>query len=143
MIWRLCNEHDLTAGKPTYPDAAHWKMAARCECYASLPTGMAYAELACLPAITGLYTTVVCLVAYALFGPSTYLVLGPDSSPGPMIAAVILPLAAGGPLGCTAHLCQCQPVPQLCPGTNRSYRTQSLLGFGSCRTNHRCRHHCG
>jgi high affinity sulfate transporter 1 len=56
---------------------------------------MAYAELAGLPAITGLYTTVVCLFAYAAFGPSPYLVLGPDSSLGPMIAAAILPLAAG------------------------------------------------
>jgi len=60
-----------------------------------VPQGMAYAELAGLPAITGLYTTVACLVAYAAFGPSPYLVLGPDSSLGPMIAAVILPLAAG------------------------------------------------
>jgi high affinity sulfate transporter 1 len=60
-----------------------------------VPQGMAYAELAGLPAITGLYTTVVCLVAYAAFGPSPYLVLGPDSSLGPIIAAVILPLAAG------------------------------------------------
>ena len=60
-----------------------------------VPQGMAYAELAGLPAITGLYTTVVCLAAYALFGPSPNLVLGPDSSLGPMIAAVILPLAGG------------------------------------------------
>lgn len=60
-----------------------------------VPQGMAYAELAGLPAITGLYTTVVCLLAYAAFGPSPYLVLGPDSSLGPMIAATILPLAAG------------------------------------------------
>lgn len=60
-----------------------------------VPQGMAYAELAGLPPITGLYTTVVCLLAYAVFGPSPYLVLGPDSSLGPMIAAVILPLAAG------------------------------------------------
>ncbi|HSM33373.1 MAG TPA: SulP family inorganic anion transporter, partial [Anaerolineae bacterium] len=60
-----------------------------------VPQGMAYAELAGLPAITGLYTTIVCLVAYAVFGPSPYLVLGPDSSLGPIIAAVILPLAAG------------------------------------------------
>jgi len=58
---------------------------------------MAYAELAGLPAITGLYTTVVCLIAYAAFGPSPSLVLGPDSSLGPMIAAVILPLAGGDP----------------------------------------------
>ena len=61
----------------------------------SCPQGMAYAELSGLPAITGLYTTVVCLVAYALVGPSPILVLGPDSSLGPMIAATILPLAAG------------------------------------------------
>lgn len=60
-----------------------------------VPQGMAYAELAGLPAITGLYTTVVCLVAYAVFGPSPYLMLGPDSSLGPIIAAIILPLAAG------------------------------------------------
>lgn len=60
-----------------------------------VPQGMAYAELAGLPAITGLYTTVVCLIAYALVGPSPVLVLGPDSSLGPMIAAVVLPLAAG------------------------------------------------
>jgi len=57
-----------------------------------VPQGMAYAELAGLPAITGLYTTVMCLVAYAAFGPSPYLVLGPDSSLGPMIAAAIMPL---------------------------------------------------
>jgi MFS superfamily sulfate permease-like transporter len=56
---------------------------------------MAYAELAGLPAITGLYTTVVCLFAYAAFGPSPYLILGPDSALGPLIAAAILPLAAG------------------------------------------------
>ena len=62
-----------------------------------VPQGMAYAELAGLPAITGLYTTVVCLLAYAVFGPSPRLVLGPDSSLGPMIAATILPLAAGSP----------------------------------------------
>src|SRR5262245_22715536 len=60
-----------------------------------VPQGMAYAELAGLPPITGLYTTVMCLVGYALFGPSPFLVLGPDSSLGPMIAAAILPLAAG------------------------------------------------
>jgi high affinity sulfate transporter 1 len=60
-----------------------------------VPQGMAYAELAGLPAIYGLYTTVVCLVAYAAVGPSPVLVLGPDSALGAMIAAVVLPLAAG------------------------------------------------
>jgi high affinity sulfate transporter 1 len=60
-----------------------------------VPQGMAYADLSGLPPITGLYTTVVCLVAYAFVGPSPILVLGPDSALGPMIAATILPLAAG------------------------------------------------
>src|SRR2546429_6003280 len=55
-----------------------------------VPQGMAYAELAGLPPITGLYTTVLCLIGYAVFGPSRILVLGPDSSLGPMIAATIL-----------------------------------------------------
>jgi MFS superfamily sulfate permease-like transporter len=57
-----------------------------------VPQGMAYAELAGLPAITGLYTSILCLIGYAIFGPSRILVLGPDSSLGPMIAATILPL---------------------------------------------------
>jgi high affinity sulfate transporter 1 len=57
-----------------------------------VPQGMAYAELAGLPAITGLYTSILCLIGYALFGPSKILVLGPDSSLGPMIAATILPI---------------------------------------------------
>jgi high affinity sulfate transporter 1 len=57
-----------------------------------VPQGMAYAELAGLPPITGLYTSILCLLGYAAFGPSRILVLGPDSSLGPMIAATILPL---------------------------------------------------
>ena len=59
-----------------------------------VPKGMAYAQLAGLPPITGLYTSILCLVGYAVFGPSRILVLGPDSSLGPMIAATILPLVA-------------------------------------------------
>ena len=57
-----------------------------------VPQGMAYASLAGLPPITGLYTSILCLATYAVFGPSKILVLGPDSSLGPMIAATILPL---------------------------------------------------
>jgi MFS superfamily sulfate permease-like transporter len=64
-----------------------------------VPQGMAYAELAGLPAVTGLYTSILCLVGYPIFGPSKILVLGPDSALGPMIAATILPLiGAGGDL---------------------------------------------
>lgn len=61
-----------------------------------VPQGMAYAELAGLPAVTGLYTTVACLVGYALLGPSRILVLGPDSAVSPLIFAAIVPLLAGG-----------------------------------------------
>src|SRR5262245_44535965 len=58
-----------------------------------VPPGMAYAELAGVPAVTGLYTTIGCLVGYAIFGPSRVLVLGPDSSVSPLIFAAIVPLA--------------------------------------------------
>jgi len=60
-----------------------------------VPAGMGYAEASGLPAIYGLYATIVPLVAYAILGPSRILVLGPDSSLAPLIAAAILPLAAG------------------------------------------------
>src|SRR3954447_7004930 len=61
-----------------------------------VPQGMAYAQLAGLPPITGLYTSILCLLGYAVVGPSRVLVLGPDSSLGPMIAATVLPLVAAG-----------------------------------------------
>ena len=60
-----------------------------------VPVGMGYAEAAGLPAINGLYATIVPLLAYALFGPSRILVLGPDSALAGLIAATVFPLAAG------------------------------------------------
>jgi high affinity sulfate transporter 1 len=62
-----------------------------------VPVGMGYAEAAGLPAINGLYATIIPLLVYAVFGPSRILVLGPDSSLAAIIAAVIVPLAAGDP----------------------------------------------
>ncbi len=62
-----------------------------------VPQGMAYAELAGLPAVTGLYATVVPLLAYALFGPSRILVLGPDSALAPLVAAAVIPVAGADP----------------------------------------------
>jgi high affinity sulfate transporter 1 len=62
-----------------------------------VPVGMGYAEAAGLPAIYGLYATIIPLLAYAIFGPSRILVLGPDSSLAAIIAATIVPLAAGNP----------------------------------------------
>jgi high affinity sulfate transporter 1 len=60
-----------------------------------VPVGMGYAEASGLPAIYGLYATIIPLLAYALFGPSRILVLGPDSTLAAVIAVLILPLAAG------------------------------------------------
>lgn len=60
-----------------------------------VPVGMGYAAASGLPAIYGLYATIVPLIAYAVFGPSRILVLGPDSALAGLIAATILPLAAG------------------------------------------------
>lgn len=60
-----------------------------------VPVGMGYAAASGLPAIYGLYATIVPLIAYAIFGPSRILVLGPDSALTALIAATIVPLAAG------------------------------------------------
>ena len=60
-----------------------------------VPAGMGYAQAAGLPAIYGLYATIAPLVAYAVFGPSRIMVLGPDSALAALIAATVLPLAAG------------------------------------------------
>ena len=62
-----------------------------------IPAGIGYAQVAGLPPETGLHATVVALLVYALFGPSRILVLGPDSSLAPIIAASVVPLAAGDP----------------------------------------------
>ncbi len=62
-----------------------------------VPTGIAYAEASGVPGIYGLYATMIPLLAYALFGPSRILVLGPDSSLAAVILAVVLPHSGGDP----------------------------------------------
>jgi high affinity sulfate transporter 1 len=62
-----------------------------------VPVGIAYAVASGVPGIYGLYATIVPLIAYALFGPSRILVLGPDSSLAPIILAVVLAHSAGDP----------------------------------------------
>src|SRR3954467_7881292 len=62
-----------------------------------VPVGIAYAEASGIGGIYGLYATIVPLLAYALFGPSRILVLGPDSALAALILAVVAPLAAGDP----------------------------------------------
>ena len=58
-----------------------------------VPVGIAYAVASGLPAVSGLYATIFGLLAYALFGPSRVLVLGPDSSLAALILGVVLPLS--------------------------------------------------
>src|SRR5216684_6559255 len=67
-----------------------------------VPVGIAYAVASGLPGIFGLYATIVPLLAYALFGPSRILVLGPDSALAPIILAVVLSLSGGDPLRAVA-----------------------------------------
>jgi high affinity sulfate transporter 1 len=62
-----------------------------------VPVGIAYAEASGVPGIYGLYATIVPLIAYALFGPSRILVMGPDSALAAVILAVVLPLSGGDP----------------------------------------------
>jgi high affinity sulfate transporter 1 len=62
-----------------------------------VPVGIAYAVASGVPGIYGLYATIVPLIAYALFGPSRILVLGPDSSLAAVILAVVVPLSGGDP----------------------------------------------
>ncbi|MCX2749623.1 SulP family inorganic anion transporter [Arthrobacter sp. MI7-26] len=62
-----------------------------------VPAGMAYSLAAGLPAVAGLYASISALLLYGALGPSKVLILGPDSSLAPLIAAAVLPLAAGDP----------------------------------------------
>ncbi len=58
-----------------------------------VPQGIAYAQLAGLPPVAGLYATMIPLVVYAVLGPSRILVMAPDSAIAPMVAATVIPLA--------------------------------------------------
>ena len=62
-----------------------------------VPVGIAYAEASGVPGVYGLYATIVPLLAYAIFGPSRILVLGPDSALAAPILAVVAPMAISDP----------------------------------------------
>lgn len=62
-----------------------------------VPVGMAYAELAGLPPVFGLYASLLPMLAYTVFGPSRTMVMGPDSATASLVAAAIIPLALGNP----------------------------------------------
>jgi len=62
----------------------------------ALPSAMAYAELAGLSPVNGLYALLLPTVVYVLLGSSRQLVIGPEGSISALVAAAILPLAAAG-----------------------------------------------
>jgi high affinity sulfate transporter 1 len=63
----------------------------------ALPVGIAYADLAGVPAIIGIYSAIFPLLAYALFGSSRQLIIGPDAATCLLVVASLAPLAGGDP----------------------------------------------
>ncbi|WP_072396035.1 SulP family inorganic anion transporter [Hyphomicrobium sp. CS1GBMeth3] len=61
----------------------------------AIPVAIAYAELAGFPAQVGLYSSILPLVAYAVFGSSRQLIVGPDAATCAVVAAAVAPLAGG------------------------------------------------
>ena len=61
----------------------------------ALPVGVAYAQLAGFNPAVGLYSSILPLVAYAIFGTSRQLIIGPDASTCALVAAAVAPLASG------------------------------------------------
>jgi high affinity sulfate transporter 1 len=61
----------------------------------AVPVGIAYAELAGFRPEVGLYSSILPLVAYAIFGSSRQLIVGPDAATCALVAASVAPLAAG------------------------------------------------
>jgi high affinity sulfate transporter 1 len=64
----------------------------------ALPVAIAYAQLTGVNAVVGLYSCVLPMMVYALFGTSKQLIVGPDAATCAVIAAVVTPLAAGDSL---------------------------------------------
>jgi high affinity sulfate transporter 1 len=62
-----------------------------------IPTALAYAELAGFPPVVGLYSSILPLIAYAMFGSSRQLIVGPDAATCAIVAAALMPLATGDP----------------------------------------------
>jgi len=61
----------------------------------AVPIAIAYAQLAGFPPVVGLYTTILPLIAYAIFGTSRHLIVNPDAAVCAMVAAIVAPIAGG------------------------------------------------
>ena len=76
-------------------DLPHDLMAGLSVAAVALPVGVAYAQLAGFNPVVGLYVSILPLLAYALFGTSRQLVVGPDAATCALVAAAVTPLAGG------------------------------------------------
>ncbi|MGL4996044.1 MAG: SulP family inorganic anion transporter, partial [Deefgea sp.] len=61
----------------------------------AIPVGVAYAQLAGMSPIAGLYASILPMVAYALFGSSRQLMVGPDAATCAMVFSTLAPIAMG------------------------------------------------
>src|SRR5215472_11794237 len=61
----------------------------------ALPVGVAYAQLAGFNPAVGLYSSILPLLAYTIFGTSRQLIIGPDAATCALVTAAVAPLAAG------------------------------------------------
>ncbi|GAA3947391.1 SulP family inorganic anion transporter [Gordonia caeni] len=62
-----------------------------------IPESLAYASIAGVPAVVGLYAAVPALLLYAAFGSSRHLIVGPMSATAALSAAIVGPAVAGNP----------------------------------------------
>jgi MFS superfamily sulfate permease-like transporter len=85
----------------------------------ALPVGVAYAQLAGFNPAVGLYSSILPLVAYAVFGTSRQLIIGPDAATCALIAAAVTPLANGDPqLYASLSVTLCLLAGMLCIGAS-------------------------
>jgi len=91
----------------------------------ALPVGLAYADLAGVPAVIGIYSAIFPLFAYALFGSSRQLIVGPDAATCLLVAASLGPLAAGD----SARYLTLLPVFTLMTGVLYLIAGAARLGF--------------
>jgi MFS superfamily sulfate permease-like transporter len=91
----------------------------------ALPVGLAYSDLAGVPAIIGIYSAIFPLLAYALFGSSRQLIVGPDAATCLLVAASLAPLAGGDPQRYLAML----PIFTLMAGVLYLIAGAARLGF--------------
>jgi high affinity sulfate transporter 1 len=62
----------------------------------AIPVGLAYANIVGVPPVVGLYASIAPTLAYALLGPSRYLIVGPDTATCMLVAATLADLGLSG-----------------------------------------------